>query len=314
MLATTADAAATNDASLVTVVVVKSSSTSSSKSSSNSSPAPRSPINACFDKNIVQTPAKSSINLPVPHLTRDQLVLLLAQTLQDTFCNQPHKMAVNDGKTHKSTFMFQCKTVPEMTITKYFRRLVKYTGVSGESMILSMVHIARVYRTYPNFPINILTIHRLLLTSLLISAKFFDDSFLNNSRYARVGGVKCQELNMLEVELLFLIDFNLYVTETEYAKIFTQLVSTNSRLKFILESTSPKNEKLSPDEKSEHSSFFVPSTIVSISTTSSSNTSSTTSSNTSSTSSTTGDDPNGNPSGNPPGGLPLQNSSSPKNK
>ena len=94
-------------------------------------------------------------------------------------------------------------------------------------MILAMVHIARVYRTLPNFPVNILTIHRLLLASLLVSAKFFDDSFLNNARYARVGGVAGREINMLEVEFLFLIDFNLAVTEAEYAKIYAELVIRN---------------------------------------------------------------------------------------
>jgi hypothetical protein len=96
-------------------------------------------------------------------MTRELLVCLLSDTLENTFCNKPFKMSVNDGKTHNSTFMFQSKTVPSMTIKQYFQRLAKYTGVSGESMILSMIHIARIFRTLPNFPVNILTIHRLLL-------------------------------------------------------------------------------------------------------------------------------------------------------
>jgi hypothetical protein len=39
--------------------------------------------------------------------------------------------------------------------------------------------------------------------------------------------VEGKHLNMLEVEFLFLIDFNLFVTEVEYAKIYYELVVNN---------------------------------------------------------------------------------------
>lgn len=59
--------------------------------------------------------------------------------------------------------------------------------------------------------------------SVMVSAKFFDDSYLNNRRYAHLGGVTTHELNMLEVEFLFLIDFNLFVSSEEYIKIYQGL-------------------------------------------------------------------------------------------
>jgi hypothetical protein len=47
---------------------------------------------------------------------------------------------------------------------------------------------------------------------VLVASKFFDDTFYNNSYYSRVGGITCAELNALELEFLFLINFNLSVS------------------------------------------------------------------------------------------------------
>jgi hypothetical protein len=173
---------------------------------------------ALADRTLVQTPV--GCPLPDKAIERDDLIKFLSQTLQQLYCDKPFMLAVADGKTHPSTFMFQCKTVPSMTITQYAERVGKYTGISGEAMLLAVVAIVRVSMIAPNFPLNILTIHRLFLTCCLIYAKYFDDSFLNNVRYARCGGIAPVEMNVLEIELLFLFDFNLYVSLESYAAVY----------------------------------------------------------------------------------------------
>ena len=42
---------------------------------------------------------------------------------------------------------------------------------------------------------------------VMAAAKFYDDSFFNNELYARIGGVSVDELNALELEFVFLINF-----------------------------------------------------------------------------------------------------------
>ena len=179
------------------------------------------------EKDVKQQPSSVA---PAQSLSVERLVSVLSTTLDIAFCQGFVQPAIIDGKTHSSTFMFQCKTKPDMKLQDYLTRIVKYTDVSGEALILSMIHINRIYRLLPNFPVNLLTIHRLLLTSVLISAKFYDDRFLNNARYARVGGVDKKEMNVLEVELLFLLDFDLFVTTEEYHKIYRELVLSNPLL------------------------------------------------------------------------------------
>lgn len=53
----------------------------------------------------------------------------------------------------------------------------------------------------------------------MLAAKFFDDQYFNNAYYAKVGGVPCHEINSLEVEFLFMINFSLFVTTGEYEQV-----------------------------------------------------------------------------------------------
>ncbi|KAJ3089844.1 hypothetical protein HK102_005332 [Quaeritorhiza haematococci] len=45
--------------------------------------------------------------------------------------------------------------------------------------------------------------------SITVASKALCDSYLTNSMYAKVGGITTKELNILELEFLFLIDWQL---------------------------------------------------------------------------------------------------------
>lgn len=46
---------------------------------------------------------------------------------------------------------------------------------------------------------------RVILTAVVLAAKFFDDRYYSNRFYAAVGGVRTKELNALEADFLRLI-------------------------------------------------------------------------------------------------------------
>ena len=58
----------------------------------------------------------------------------------------------------------------------------------------------------------------------MLAAKFFDDQYYNNAYYAKVGGVPMQEINALEVEFLFMCNFDLFVTRKKYEDYLTSLL------------------------------------------------------------------------------------------
>lgn len=67
--------------------------------------------------------------------------------------------------------------------------------------------------------------HRVIITAILLAAKFFDDAYYNNAYYAKVGGVLTSEINGLEVDFLFRINFSLHVTSDEFDKYRSGLIT-----------------------------------------------------------------------------------------
>jgi len=111
---------------------------------------------------------------------------------------------------------FHAVRAPDISIHDYLGRIQKYFGCSNECFVLSLVYIDRILKLHESFTVSVLNIHRLLITSVMLAAKFFDDVYYSNAFYARVGGVKTKEINVLEAHFLSLINYQLFVTAKEY--------------------------------------------------------------------------------------------------
>lgn len=119
-----------------------------------------------------------------------------------------------------SYWEFQCKFLPTISIMEYLLRFATYAWISNEGMIMGIIYLCRLSISNPNFAVNQLTIHRLLLVSMLAAAKFYDDQYASNACYAILGGVTTRELNRLEAHFLFLINFQLYISPEQYSAEF----------------------------------------------------------------------------------------------
>jgi hypothetical protein len=71
-------------------------------------------------------------------------------------------------------------------------------------------------------------VHRVLLATVLVSAKLLDDECYNNHYWASVGGVTLQHLNQLELEVMCLLDFEVLVTATMIDAARARLLTTSS--------------------------------------------------------------------------------------
>lgn len=119
---------------------------------------------------------------------------------------------------------FHALKAPGISILQYLERIHKYSSCSTECFILALIYIDRLIQR-ANFILTELNVHRVVITSVLLAAKFFDDAYYNNAYYAKVGGVLVSEMNGLEVEFLFRINFSLHVTPEMFAKYQAELVS-----------------------------------------------------------------------------------------
>ncbi|XP_021828406.1 cyclin-U4-1-like [Prunus avium] len=112
--------------------------------------------------------------------------------------------------------VFHSLTTPTITIHSYLQRIFKYADCSPSCFVVAYVYLDRFTQTQPLLPIDSFNIHRLLIASVLVSAKFMDDIYYNNAYYARVGGISTAEMNLLEVDLLFGLGFQLNVTPATF--------------------------------------------------------------------------------------------------
>jgi len=201
-------------------------------------------------------PSVSTCKETVPftiNIGRESLVQLLADLLDAAFgSKQPVRLLFDDGRVHKSTFMFQSRTYPRMPIQAYFHRIAKYSQCSNETMLLAMLYIFRLMATHANFVINLMTLHRVLISAVRVASKFMDDGYMNNAWYAKVGGIPLKEINALEVEFLYLVGFHLHATVDEYNDIYARMITNNPFLAGVLRPTPPATATVSSSAPAPH--------------------------------------------------------------
>ncbi|KAF5764477.1 putative cyclin PHO80, Cyclin-like superfamily [Helianthus annuus] len=126
--------------------------------------------------------------------------------------NEMLNLSSGGGRLGKNLEVFHGIRPPAITIPKYLDRIYKYTNCSPACFVVGYIYIDRLVHRHPGSLVVSLNVHRLLVTSIMLAAKILDDEHYNNAFYARVGGVTNAELNRLEVEFLFMLDFDLTVT------------------------------------------------------------------------------------------------------
>ncbi|PPD73183.1 hypothetical protein GOBAR_DD29888 [Gossypium barbadense] len=149
--------------------------------------------------------------------------------------------------------VFHGLTRPTTSITTYLHRIFKYENCSPCCFDVAYVYLDRFMQMHPSLPLDSFNVHRLLITSVLVSAKFllvflgylagfdlgfkvdpsnfsdmFDLEFIsfqfqrcyNNAYYAKVGGISTEEMNILEVDFLFGLGFPLNVKPDTFRTYF----------------------------------------------------------------------------------------------
>ncbi|GJX87269.1 cyclin-U4-1-like protein [Tanacetum coccineum] len=111
---------------------------------------------------------------------------------------------------------FHGLTRPSISIQCYLERIFKYANCSPSCYVVAYVYLDRFIQQQSALLINSFNVHRLLITSVMVAAKFMDDLYYNNAYYAKVGGISTTEMNFLEVDFLFGLGFQLNVNPTTF--------------------------------------------------------------------------------------------------
>ncbi|KIJ49588.1 hypothetical protein M422DRAFT_27954 [Sphaerobolus stellatus SS14] len=155
----------------------------------------------------------------------------------------------------ESLTRFHSRSTPSISVLEYLRRIVRFTNVERTCALVTLHYIDQICARLPRFTISSLTVHRFLISSIAISSKALCDVFCMNSYYAKVGGLRVQELNLLEKDFLAAIDWRLNCTQELLQEYYVNLVRTHSSGRYKVADTSPAISHISPTSRSpsEHS-------------------------------------------------------------
>jgi len=134
-----------------------------------------------------------------------------------------HLASLAPGRPNRVT-PFHSVRAPQLSILEYLTRIARYFQCSHECFVLALVYIDRIMKLHPDFSICNLNVHRLLVTSVMLAVKFFDDVYYSNAYYAKVGGIRTKEVNSLETQFLKLIEWRLHVSPEEYDQYRKQVL------------------------------------------------------------------------------------------
>ncbi|KAJ3452699.1 hypothetical protein M0812_04474 [Anaeramoeba flamelloides] len=87
---------------------------------------------------------------------------------------------------------------------------------SYESLVHSVEMMRRVVVLNKGLGITLKNCLHFLITSIMVSSKFCDDTYYDNQSYAQILGISLGLLNQLEVAFLFSINWNLVLEEGEF--------------------------------------------------------------------------------------------------
>ena len=119
--------------------------------------------------------------------------------------------------------IFNSASAPTIPVPDFLKRLHRYTHFSAECLVIAIIYIDRYNLSEPAFALNHLNVHKMLLTALLLAAKYQDDFYYDNKAFEFAGGVNAVHLQQLELELFAKLDYNLFVSHEQFEELELKL-------------------------------------------------------------------------------------------
>ncbi|KAF8316378.1 cyclin-domain-containing protein, partial [Clavulina sp. PMI_390] len=130
---------------------------------------------------------------------------------------------------------FHSRTAPSISVLDYLRRVVRYTNLERSCLLITLHYIDKMCSKMPRFTISSLTVHRFIIASVCVSTKALCDAFCTNSHYAKIGGIKVAELNVLEREFLSVLEWRLICPGEVLQEYYVNLARSHSSGAFEVE-------------------------------------------------------------------------------
>jgi hypothetical protein len=127
----------------------------------------------------------------------------------------------NLEENYKNKISLNIKEIPNITITNYLKRLIRHSNPEPSTLILGVIYFDRICNN-GNIIFNFFNVYKLLLISFVLAIKFNEEYFETNQYYSKIGGLNLNNFNKLEIKVLEIINYDLYVYEDLYVNYLNQ--------------------------------------------------------------------------------------------
>ena len=104
---------------------------------------------------------------------------------------------------------FESATCRYLSASAYLKRIMNYSCCSECCAVVGLLYLQRLKQRVQTLRLTSNNLQRLLLTSVMVAAKFLDDMYFSNKHWAQIGGLSLKEVNALEMIFLFRLNFDL---------------------------------------------------------------------------------------------------------
>eukprot|EP00347_Sterkiella_histriomuscorum_P003675 403363375 len=111
----------------------------------------------------------------------------------------------------------------EIQVYKFISLFMACFEVGTEVIIASLVYIDRLIAQNKDLYITESTAKSILHTALTLASKFYLDRYEKNTIFYAVGGLSKRQMRSMQDLYLDLIDFNLYIDESEYNRYMSKI-------------------------------------------------------------------------------------------
>ena len=159
------------------------------------------------------TTAASLINSP----ENSNLIETISFSLLEIITKSKEKKNYKEKIKSQKNSLFTSKKIPNISIGDYLTRIKKFTLINDSTLIICLIYLDR-YLKMNKIILTEFNVHRMFFSSLLLAIKYNEDNFYTNKFYSNVSGLKCSELNKLELKFVTEIKFDLFVDKNLYEK------------------------------------------------------------------------------------------------
>ena len=156
------------------------------------------------------------------HAEFEQLIPCIIKTLQAILCVHKTYLTKHASSMHASIRQFETSQRPQISLEDYIWRIANHTYTSPSTILSAFILLDRLMHNY-HIVITEMNCYKFFFVAVRVASKVLEFRTLNNKNFAGIGGISNKHLNELEASFVGLLEFEVFISPTEFQKYASRL-------------------------------------------------------------------------------------------